>query len=182
MDEAPRPTIKGLFVNSHIRALENERGDEGLRELQKRFGRPVSYTSSDDVSVADEVKLLEHIVEITSPVVLSDGDRELEAGRLHFRNFSTTAVWLLVQQIFGSNLKFLLMQSSKIAGWVFRGIEFVSEDIAPNTVRITMFNNDYPLAHFQGFFEQWLRQANVEGRVEATAHARGRYEYTISWK
>ncbi len=182
MEPTPRPTIKGLFVNSHIRALEHERGGEGLRELQKRFGRPIDFSSTDDIPVSDEVNLLEHIVDITSPVLLSETERELEAGRLHFRNFSTTSLWTLLQQIFGTNLKFLLMQSSKIAGWVFRGIEFVSEDMGPQTVRITMFNNDYPVEHFQGFFEQWLHSAHVEGNVEAAADTRGRYEYTITWR
>lgn len=182
MDEPPKPTIKGIFVKSHIRALLHERGNDGVAELETRFGKSVDYANGDDVPVSDEVRILEHIVDITSPAVLSREEREREAGRLHFRNFSTTAVWLLIQQIFGTNLKFLLMQSSKIAGWVFRGIEFVSEDVGATSVRLTMFNNDYPIEHFQGFFEQWLRYARVEGHVEAAAHTRGRYEYTISWK
>lgn len=181
MEAAPRPTIKGMFVNSHVRALGLERGESGLAELRKRFGKQVSFSATDDVPVADEVKILEYIVDITSPVLLSDRDRELEAGRLHFRNFSTTTLWTLMLQVFGSNLKFLLMQSSKIAGWVFRGIEFVSEDAGEHVVRITVFNNDYPLEHFQGFFEQWLHFSNVKGSVEATADTRGRYEYTITW-
>jgi hypothetical protein len=179
MEDAQKPTIKGIFVKSHIRALEHERGTDGVAELERRFGKSVSFASNDDVPVSDEVEILEHIVDITSPALLSREERELEAGRLHFRNFATTAVWLLIQQIFGTNLKFLLMQSSKIAGWVFRGIEFVSEDVGPTSVKITMFNNDYPLEHFQGFIEQWLRYSRVQGIVEATAHTRGRYENLI---
>ncbi len=182
MDDAPRPTIKGLFVNSHIRALEAERGHDGIRELQKRLGYPARFKSTDDVPVADEIKILEYIVDITTPTLLSPDEREREAGRLHFRNFSTTILWTLVQQIFGTNFKFLVMQSSRIASWVFRGIEFASDDLGEKRVRITMFNNDYPLAHFHGFFEQWLKVAGTEGSVEASADTRDRYEYVISWK
>jgi uncharacterized protein (TIGR02265 family) len=182
MDEAPRPTIKGIFVKSHIRALERERGSDGVIELQKRFGKPINYSNSDDVPVADEVLILEHIVDITSPVQLAREERELEAGRLHFRNFSTTPLWTLTEQIFGTKLKFLLMQSSKIAGYVFQDVHFASEDLGERSVRITMFNNDYPIEHFQGFFEQWLQSAGHKGKIAATAHTRGRYEYTISWE
>ncbi len=181
MDEAPRPTIKGIFVKSHIRALEREQGAEGLRELEKRFGKSIAYGNSDDVPIADEVQILEHIIDITSPTLLSREERELEAGRLHFRNFATTPLWAITEQIFGTKIKFLLMQSSKIAGYVFQDVEFTSEDLGENAVRITMFNNDYPLEHFKGFFEQWLVSAGKQGRVEAAAHTRGRFEYTISW-
>jgi uncharacterized protein (TIGR02265 family) len=181
MDGAGKPTIKGLFVNSHIRTLKQESGHSGVIALQRRMGKPLRFKSADDVPVSDEVKMLEYIVDITTPTHLSAQERALEAGRLHFRNFSTTVLWTLIQQIFGTNFKFLVMQSSRIASWVFRGIEFTSEDLGGKNVKITMFNNDYPLEHFHGFFEQWLRQSGVEGTVRAESHTKGTYEYTISW-
>src|SRR4051812_28014220 len=175
MDEAARPTIKGIFVRSHLRALERARGEDGLLELQKRFGKPLSYKNSDDVPISEEVRLLEYIIDLTSPTELSPRAREIEAGGLHFRNFATTPLWSPTTQIFGSNLKFLLMQSSKSAGYVFQGVEFTSEDIGERTVRITMFNNDYPIEHFEGFFDAWLNDAKKEGTVAASGHTRGRY-------
>jgi len=182
MDETPRPTIKGIFVKSHIRTLEREYGSEAVRELERRVGHPIAYTNTEDVPVGDEVAILEAIVEIAAGKSLPQRERELEAGRLHFRNFATTPLWTLTEQIFGTNPKFLFMQSSKIAGYVFQDVEFTSEDLGPQTVRITMFNNDYPLEHFQGFFEEWLTQAGCVPHVEAAAHGRGRYEYTVSWE
>lgn len=181
MDEAPRPTIKGIFVKSHIRALERDYGHPAVVDLTNRVGHSLEYKSTDDVPIKDEVRILEHIVDIIAPTPLSPKERELEAGRLHFRNFATTPLWSLTEQIFGSRPKFLLMQSSKIAGYVFQDVEFTSEDLGPTHVKITMFNNDYPLEHFEGFFEEWLRQANCVPHVKAAAHTRGRYEYDISW-
>lgn len=183
MDDVPGPTIKGLFVNSHIRALEAERGHAGLIALQRKLGHPARYSTTDDVPVGEEIRILEHIVDMTSPALLSAEERAREAGRLHFRNFSTTVMWTLVQQIFGANFKFLIMQSSRIASWVFRGIEFESIDLGGTHVRIVMYNDDYPLAHFHGFFEQWLALSGVtRGDVCADATQPGRYEYTISWE
>jgi len=182
MEDAPRPTIKGIFVKSHLRALERERGEEGLRELHRRFGRPLNYTNADDVPIADEVQILEHIVDMLSPTKLSQSERELEAGRLHFRNFATTPLWAITDSIFGGDTKKILMRSQYIAGYVFQDVTFVSEDLGPTTVRITMFNNDYPVEHFQGFFEEWLATAHVKGNVKAAAQGRGRYEYVISWE
>ncbi|MFA7309848.1 MAG: DUF2378 family protein [Candidatus Paceibacterota bacterium] len=181
MEEAPRPTIRGMFVRSHIKSLESVRGTAGLNELQKRFGRPVNYSSGDHVPIADEVKILEHIAEMVSSRPLSREEREEEAGKLHFRNFTQTPLWNLLRPIIGVNQKFVLMQSARIAHYVFHNVEFISQDLGGNNVKITLFNNDYPLAHFKGFFKEWLLYAGLRGTVEATAHTRGRYEYAISW-
>ena len=181
MEETPRPTIKGIFVKSHIRSLERERGHEGVEELHKRFGRPLNYSNTDDVPIRDEVAILGHIVDITAPRHLSAQERELEAGKLHFRNFSTTPLWALTESLFGANQKKILMRSQYIAGHVFQDVTFLSEDRGPSSVKITMFNNDYPIEHFQGFFEEWLTVAGLKGEVRAAAHGRGRYEYLISW-
>lgn len=181
MEETPRPTIKGIFVKSHIRALERERGHEGVEELHKRFGRPLNYSNADDVPIRDEVAILRHIVDITSSRQLSAEERELEAGRLHFRNFATTPLWTLTETLFGANQKRILMRSQHIAGYVFQDVTFLSEDAGQTSVRITMFNNDYPIEHFKGFFEEWLTIAGLKGSVRALAHGRGRYEYLISW-
>lgn len=181
MADAPRPTIKGLFVQSHIKALERERGPEGLVELLRRTGKPHHYASTDNVPVVEEVELLECIVDMTSPVRLSDEERRYEAGRLHLRNFATTTMWTLLEQLIGRNLKFLFMQSSWIGAWVFSGITFGSEDLGGHRVRITMSHSVYPITHFKGFFEQWLHELGVHGTVDALERATGEHAYTIAW-
>ena len=182
MEETPRPTIKGIFVKSHIRSLERERGHEGVEELHKRFGRPLNYSNTDDVPIRDEVAILGHIVDITSSRHLNAQERELEAGRLHFRNFATTPLWALTESLFGANQKKILMRSEYIAGYVFQDVTFLSEDAGPTSVKITMFNNDYPIEHFQGFFDEWLKTAGLSGTVQAKSLGIGRYEYTLWWE
>ncbi len=182
MEEIPRPTIRGVFVKSHLHALERVRGREGLNELHRRFGRPLNYSNGERVPVADEVAILEHIVDMLSPRPLSPRERSIEAGRLHFRDFRATPAWNFIQPLFHFSPKFVLMRSRAIAEYVFKGIVFVSEDLGERMVKITIFNNDYPLEHFKGFFEEWLMSFGLHPQVEAVAHTRGRYEYTISWK
>lgn len=164
-----------------MRSLERERGSEGVRELERRLGHAANYQNMDDVPISEEVAILEHIVDILSSEPLSQSARELEAGRLHFRNFATTPLWTLVDSLLGSNPKFILMQSSKIAGYVFQDVEFVSEDMGEREVKITMFNNEYPIEHFQGFFEEFLIAFGLSPQVKAAALSRDRYEYTLSW-
>jgi len=182
MEEVPRPTTRGLFVRTHIAALGRTRGRDGLIELHRRFGRPINYAATEQVHVRAEVQILEHIVDMLAGKTLTDEERALEAGRLHFRDFTTTRLWRLLNPIFRLSPKFVLMHSRVIAGYVFRHVQFVSEDLGEKMVRITMFNNDYPLEHFKGFFEEWMALGGLTARVTAAAHTRGRYEYTISWE
>ncbi len=182
MNEAAQPTIKGLFVKSHVRALARLRGPEGLVELLRRTGKSHRYETTEDVPVSEEVELLECIVDMVSSVQLTDEQRQDEAGRLHMRNFATTTMWTLLEQLIGRNLKFLFSQSAWIGAWVFHGIQFKSEDIDHHVVRISMINSVYPLAHFRGFFSEWLKQLDVEGAVEAAELEPGHHTFTISWK
>jgi uncharacterized protein (TIGR02265 family) len=175
------PTIRGVFVKSHIRALEKERGAQGIEDLRRRFNKSIEFGNTDNVPVRYEIELLEKIVEVLAGHILPDKERELEAGRLHFRNFTTTPLWAIVSSMFGSDPKSLLMQSSTIAGRVFRGVEFTSEDAGERTMRIVMRNNDYPMEHFQGFFDELLKQCGVSGYVEAYKHTDNAYEYVIAW-
>lgn len=176
-----RPTIKGVFVKSHLHSLEVEKGERALEELHKRFGRSIEFKNMDNVPVADEVEILEHIVAIRSPEIARE-DRALEAGRLHFRNFTKTPLGRLIVPLIKTNVKAILMQSRNIAGHVFHGVHFSAADVGPNAVRITMTNNDYPIEHFKGFFKEWLAFADYEGEIDAQTLSRGVYQYLISWK
>ncbi len=178
---ATEPTIRGVFVKSHINALFKARGLVAIEDLKKRYSKPIDFGNTDNVPVREEVIILEHIVDILSEKQLSAAERRREAGKLHFKNFTTTPLWTLIISIFGNKIKTLLMQSPNIAGRVFSGVMFSSRDLGERTVRITLENNDYPLEHFQGFFEEWLSSAKLSGYVEAYARSDNVYEYLITW-
>jgi hypothetical protein len=151
-------------------------------ELRRRFGKSIDFKNNENVPVADEVKILECIVDMNTKKTLPPAERAEEAGRLHFRDFSTTPLWRIVGPVFGRNLKVLFMHSRNIAGHVFQGVKFTADDLGLQKVRITAVNNDYPLEHFKGFFEEWIKTVGFSGRVNAKLQPRGVYEYVISWE
>jgi uncharacterized protein (TIGR02265 family) len=182
MASSAAPTIKGIFVMSHVRALAKEKGEEALKELERRFGRPINFKNSDNVPIRTEVEIIEHALDIASPHNLSESERHLEGGKLHFKNFSQTPLGRLVLPAFRGQFKLLMMQANNIAGHVFQGVRFFSEDIGEKGVRVTMDNNDYPLEHFQGFFTEWLHYSGLEGEVGAEDMGGNRYIYTVHWR
>lgn len=176
------PRIKGVFVNSHVKALEAKKGAAGVRELARRYGAPVRFKNSEDVPVREEVKIIELTLDIMSEKPVPPERRAFEAGRLHFRNFSTTPLARIIFSMFKKDFKLLMMQCANIAGHVFKGVDFTSEDLGPTSVRVGMKNNDYPIDHFRGLFQAWMDFSGKTGVVTAQASETGAYAYTMKWR
>ncbi|MGH2575101.1 MAG: TIGR02265 family protein [Ignavibacteria bacterium] len=180
--EENKPTIKGIFVNSHLKTLKNQKGEKGMRELERRYNKPLDFKNSDNLLVSEEVKIIELALEIMSEKPVPENERSFEAGRLHFRNFTTTPLARIIFSVFRKNYKLMMIQTKNIAGHVFQGVKFYTEDLGPNSVRVVMKNNDYPIEHFKGLFYEWMLFAGYEGTVEAKEIPPGYYEYTMEWE
>ena len=179
---AVKPTIKGIFVKSHIRALRRKKGELAVRELERRFGKPLRFKNSESVAVRDEVRLLELIVDITHRKRLTPRQRAYQAGRLHFQNFATTPFARIIFSLFKKRFKMLLLQAQNIAGHVFRGVRFTSQSLGPKSISLIMENNDYPIEHFRGLFQSWMTFAGLSGSVSARTIAPKTYQYIFRWR
>src|SRR6185503_14907010 len=116
------PTIKGIFVMSHVRALERAKGKDAVLKLVERMGKRVRYKNTEDVPVREEIAIIENVLDLLSEKPIPHGKREFEAGRLHFKNFSETPLGQLVLRIF--KFKKALLKAPWIAKKVFRGVQF----------------------------------------------------------
>ena len=181
---ADTPTIKGIFVNSHINALRDLKGEGALRELKNKFGRSIEFKNLEDVPIRDEVNLIECILDLVLGEKIPSERRSFEAGRLHFKDFTATALGKIIFSLpaLKSNFKFMMMRANNIAGHVFRGVVFESNDTGPNQVEIIMNHNDYPIDHFRGLFSEWMAFAGYNGEVKAEEIGPGRYKYSAKWK
>ena len=175
------PTIKGIFVNSHIQLVRKVRGEVGVKELEARMGMPLRFRVTDDVPVRDEVRLIEHALDLTSDAPFIGKARAFEAGRLHFRNFSTTPWAKVLFTLFPRNFRFMTMHAKTVAERVFNGVRFHSEDLGGNTVRVTMENADYPIEHFRGLFQEWMNFFEYDGVVDARTIGPRHFQYTMHW-
>jgi uncharacterized protein (TIGR02265 family) len=175
------PTIKGIFVNSHIRQFQQERGEGGIEDLKKRYGKSIEFRNDDDIPVSEEVKILECIVDILHTDQLSPEDRSYQAGVLHFKNFMNTPFAKIIFSLFSKNFKMLMLQSKNIAGHVFKGVHFDSKDLGGNGVEVIMKNNDYPLEHFIGLFQAWMDFSGLHGKVTGEK-VEDTYVYTMHWE
>jgi len=182
---AETPLIKGMFVNSHIRALRVKKGTDGVRELERRYGSPLAFKNLADVPVREEIRILELVLDLLSDVPVPPESRSFEAGRLHFRNFITTPFGkILISAIPKTIAGFhkLLTSTGHIARHVFKNTNFRATH-TDSMISICMDNSDYPLEHFRGLFFEWMVFWDMPSpSVEATENAPGAYEYTLRWQ
>jgi hypothetical protein len=142
----------------------------------------MKFRNADDVPVRDEVRLITCALRVMRGHPIPARRLAYEAGWLHFTNFATTPFARIIFSAFRRSFKSLMLQSNNIAGHVFRGVVFRSEDIGPKAVRVTMDNNDYPLDHFRGLFAAWMAYSGHRGQVTGRRSGPNRYVYTARWQ
>ena len=146
------PTIRGVFVNSHITKLKEIKGYRALADLEKRYGKSLKFGFLEEVPVREEVIIIELVLDLISDKPIPSSERTFEAGRLHFRNFSGTPLARIMFTLLSKDIKMFMMATPNIGKRVFKNIKFNAIKLGPKTIKIIMDNNDYPLDHFKGFF------------------------------
>lgn len=177
------PTIKGLFVNSHVATLQRRMGNAAVEELARRFGGPVHFGAFESVPLRSEMELLEHSMDIMQPGAWSGSAHRAEAGRLHFRNFCDTPLGSALMRSLPhtpGSFRTLLHNTPSIARIVFDGLIFESVDVHEG-MTLTVINCDYSPEHFRGFFEEWMHQWGITGSVRARTLSEGVCEYRLSF-
>ncbi len=177
-----KPTIKGLFVKTHLKVLEKQQGSVGLQALEEKCGKPLRFSSWANIPISDEVEIINCILQMISNPEVPGSRLDYEAGRFHFENFLTTPLAKGVMARFGKNFNLMMLIVGKIAGRVFRGVKVGSEILGENKVKIFMENWPYPLEHFEGFFEAWLSHLGLMGIARGAVLDDGNIEYVITWK
>ena len=175
-------TIKGIFVNSHIKAVGKAKGESGLAELERRCGHPLKYANNTDVPISEEIDIINHALEIMSGDSVTPENRDFLAGQLHFKNFLETPMARFIFSTFRSKFKLMMMNANNIAGHIFHGVTFSSSDVGPTTVIVATKNNPYPAEHFRGLLYEWMKFSGFNGAVEVTPHTPEDYELTIHWE
>jgi uncharacterized protein (TIGR02265 family) len=176
------PTIKGIFVNSHIREVEKRHGLDGRRRLETLVGQSLDFGAAQDIPVSLEVRVIEAAVELLVDADVPEGEVAYEAGRLHYRNFKGTPWAKIIFGMFPRDFAFMVRHSPIIAERVFKGVRFEAQDLGPKTLKLVMDNADYPLDHFKGFFQEWMGDYGLQGTVVGQAVTQRRYDYVMTWR
>ena len=174
------PTIKGIFVNSHLNKVRRDLGEDGVKKMEKMLGRPVRFRNSEDVPIAYEIEVIETALEILSGGTIPSENLSFEAGRFHFKNFSNTPLGRMLFSVF-KDQEMVLLKSKYVAQYVFKGVSFNSKKMAEGRIMVSMEGGQYPLEHFRGFFSEWMSYAGYIPRVQADKAGPETYIYILDW-
>ncbi len=179
--QTSRATVKGIFVNSHRDAVLKAHGPSGVKRLEQLVGQTLDFTPEEEIPVQLEVKIIEAAVQLLVSYPVAPEALVFEGGRLHLRNFLGTPWAQTLSGVFSEDFRFMMLHASTVAARVFEGIEFASEDLGPNCVKVIMVNSPYPTEHFRGLFHEWMLAYGLEGTVLAAETEPGVREYVMRW-
>ena len=175
------PSIKGIFVRQHIQAIKKIKGDEGVKLLEQKFGRPLVFKNSDNVPIADEIKILESFTEILFPKNYTRDELQYVSGRLHFKNFTQSPIARILIYSFKMDFRKLILNSTSIFAHVFNNVPFSAESLGKNSVKV-IISNGYAKDHFRGFFDEWFEYSGLEGTTLAQTENVDSNSYMLKWK
>jgi len=176
------PSRKGVFVKNHIDALRQDKGEEAVTLLEERFGKSLNFKNSDDIPIADEVKLITIATQLRSEKPIPEDQLQFESGRQHLRDSLTGPFGHVMAPLFSKEkFKYMAMSFGNVAKRMYTGIDFHTTDLGGNGVKVTMQDNSYPLEHFKGVLQEGMNQSGLHGTV--TAEKKGHlYEYILKWQ
>ena len=176
------PVIRGIFINSHLNRVREQKGDAGIAEVERLYGKPLNFSNTENIPVKEEIKIIEAVLQVLSEKPIPPDKLSYEAGRLHFQDFSQTPLGRIVFSVFRGDFKTMMTKSQYIAEHVFKGIKFETFDLGPKMVKVVISNADYPIEHFQGLFQEWMNYSKEKGVVEAKELEPKKYEYVMHWE
>lgn len=179
---AVEPCIKGIFVKSHINALKREKGEEGLLLFESRYGKKLEISNNDNIPLAEELKIIEYVFDILNPGKYNREEKSFETGRMHFRNFVTTPLAKIIFPVFKNSFKKIMLNVSSLAGHIFKGIQFISKEEGPKSVKITLTNYKESPQHVMGLFYEWMLYSGLEGTVKYIESESETCVFLLTWK
>jgi len=176
------PTIKGVFVNSHLKALVAAKGEAALAGLEKLLGRPLKFHALEDVPVKLELKIVNACFDFMTGAPLEGDSRDFEAGRFHFKDFANTPLGQFILSTFPKDFKSFVLRSDAVANRILKGTEMSALDLGVKKVKLYFSRSPYPVEHLRGFLQEWMNYWGIKGTVTAQKTDGPKSEYTLSWK
>jgi uncharacterized protein (TIGR02265 family) len=181
MDQLPKPTIKGIFVNSHIDMLRASGGEEAVLKLKELVGFPIDYKEDDDVFLGDEEKLIDSLVIMENPNI--SGDKlHFESGKLHFTNWTKTPWSKQLFSLLPPDFKYMMLHLNVIIIKVFQNFTFESEELGEKKVKVSANNNYYNVQHWVGLFQAWMDMFGLKGVVTGEKTGEHSCTFIFEWE
>lgn len=181
METLPKPTIKGIFVNSHISMLKDSKGDSAVQELRDKVGFPIDYKEDEDIFLGDEEKIIDALVLMENPNISAD-KLHFESGKLHFTNWTKTPWSKQLFSLLPPDFKYMMMHLNVIIVKVFQNFTFESTELGEKRVKVSANNNYYDVQHWVGLFQAWMDLFGLKGLVSGEKTGEHSCDLFFEWE
>lgn len=179
MPDTSNHTTKGMFLKSIIKAVEKEKGPEGLKRLEELHGN-IKYSGFQDYSMEEEKQLYSKAL-----IVLYGGESPeawRQFGALAFRTYADSLIGKTMISLIGADIKRLGLTTEKILNTITTGYVVTVEDLEGNNLKLTLEHCPDRMEYFEGVFAEAIKTFGYTSKVTARELGVDHYEYTISWE
>lgn len=159
-------TVKGMMPKSHIDRVRRDMGEEGVRELERRYGKSLHFTNDEEVPVSEEVAIAFLAFDLLGLIPEEGETRDFAVGRFHFRNFATTPYGqLMTKEEVCHDWKHTFLHMYDTSSHVVRHERFRVDDLGEKKAGLEWFNSDFPVDYWSGWIFEWAAACGIDVRV-----------------
>lgn len=175
-------TVKGPLMQSTVSIVKEQKGPEGVLELEQKFGS-LDFHSFQEYPLSERARL----EDVACDILYGDHSAEshCQFAQLSFKNHSQSILGkTLLAILVGGNMKKVLLGIPKIMEHFQKeqGFTFTVEDLGENKVRAHIKDSYYNIGFFAGKFIAGVRFFGAEPTVAWKELGIRDYEYIIEWE
>lgn len=177
-------TVKGMMAIAQVERVRSERGEEGLRELEECYGKPLQFDYEAEVPARDYIRLVYCAFDVLEIHLREGESRDFAVGRFHFDNFSRAPFGkLLTQQEVCGNWKQALLNAPSFSSHMAENQRFITQDLGPKKLSIEWISSMLSIEHFRGWFCEWGYVCGIQPIITGKVLGPEEHQYyEIEWE
>jgi len=172
-------TVKGFFIRETIKYVKKRKGPEGVKQLEKKFGKSLKFFPFRDYPFEDDVKLQKAAVEVLND--MNTSAESFEIGKFTFSIYISTSIGKTMFKLMGDDPKKVAFNLVKVIDTVTKGLRAEVEGLGQDQVKIKMFDSPYNIRHYEGVFAAALEYLNYKPITKSKVLEDGTHEYIVGW-
>ena len=143
-------TVSGFSMKSVIGQVEKEKGPEGLKELEEKYGNSIEFYSFRRYAFEDKDKLTDAACEVLY------GDKTHESyyklGKVAFKYYTGTTAGKVIMSFFAKDIKSAMLGMPRALSSMQKQEDFKMEveDLGPKKIKFIMTNSPYKAPYLAG--------------------------------
>jgi len=173
--------LKGMFFQEIVDQVHGQKGEKALCELERQFGKPLTFSNFKGYPLEDHLRLLE----LSSKIIFKDKDRKeaiFEMGKLSWLTFAQSMVGKTVLALYAKDLRKTALSIAKLWGMITNFGVRECQDLGERKVKIIIKEDPRPPEYIVGVLSGAVEFFKAVPKIETKVFSSEHCEFIVSWE